>query len=370
MTLTYKNAEEIRDGILAELPDKYQKTIGTDFWEWAYAVGKASITLWDMIKYVCSWSDLRNLNLEDMARLVYQLRGIVHREATKSTGVLTLTGSDTVTTGDIFQTPDGLQFKATETKAITTSGTVNAECLTGGIIGNVPINQITQFITYKGNFTAVTNATAFSGGYEEETKDELYERYIDDVSNPVTSGNVYHYKKWALDIAGVGKVKVKPLWDGDNTVKVILTGNDGLPASSSLVNAVQDYIDPYTLDNGNKIGWGCGNGQAPIGAYCTVAAGTAKNLTITLTATYAAGAVKADVDAEIESNIKSYLKDVAFTENYVSYAKIGNAIIDTDGLFDYSSLTVNGGTSNISLVDSDTDAEVPVLTTLTITEAV
>jgi len=361
---------EITKELLTKLPDTYQKNVGEFAWDFFRSISYLFQQFFEILDYIKSWSDLRNLNLEDMARLVYQLRGIVHREATKSTGVLTLTGSDTVTTGDIFQTPDGLQFKATETKAITTSGTVNAECLTGGTIGNVPINQITQFITYKGNFTAVTNATAFSGGYEEETKDELYERYIDDVSNPVTSGNVYHYKKWALDIAGVGKVKVKPLWDGDNTVKVILTGNDGLPASSSLVNAVQNYIDPYILDNGNKIGWGCGNGQAPIGAYCTVAAGTAKNLTITLIATYAAGAVKADVDAAIESNIKSYLKDVAFTENYVSYAKIGNAIIDTDGLFDYSSLTVNGGTSNISLVDSDTDAEVPVLTTLTITEAV
>ena len=359
---------EITKELLTNLPDTYQKNVGEFAWDFFRSISYLFQQIFKIIEYIKSWSDLRNLELEDMARLVYQLRGITHREATKATGVLTLTGSDTVTTGDIFQTPDGLQFKATETKTITTSGTVNAECLTAGTVGNVPVGQITQFVTYKGDFTAVTNETVFSGGYEEETKDELWERYIDDVSNPVTSGNNAHYKKWALEVSGVGKVKVKPLWDGDNTVKVILTGNDGLPASSSLVNAVQDYIDPYTIDdNDNKVGWGCGNGQAPIGAYCTISAATAKNLTIAFTATYAGGYTPSEVDEEIEKNIKDYLKSVSFVQNYISYAKIGSVILATDGLLDYSGLTLNGGTSNISLVDSDTDAEVPVLTSLTIT---
>lgn len=366
MTLTYKDAESIRDDILKNLQDTYQKTIGTDFWEWAYAVGKASVSLWDLIKYISSWKDLRNLELEDMARLVFQLRGIEHRQATYSSGVLTITGTDTVTKGDIFQTADDLKFQATETKTITTSGTVTAQCLTAGTVGNVPINQINQFITYKGNFTAVTNETVFSGGYAEETKDELYERYIEDVSNPVTSGNIYHYKKWALEVSGVGKVKVKPLWNGDNTVKVIITGNDGLPASSSLVNSVQEYIDPFELIDGLKVGWGCGNGQAPIGAYCTVTAAEAKDITISFSIQIATGYDRETAEKNIETNIKVYLKDIAFMQNYVSYAKIGNAILETESVLDYSDLLVNGGVSNISLVDSDTDAEVPVLQSLTI----
>lgn len=368
MTLQYKNAEDTRDIILENLPDKYQKTIGTDFWEWAYAVGKASVTLWDILKYIASWKDLRNLEIEDMARFVYQLRGISHRPATFAVGELTLTGSDTVTEGDIFATKGGLQFKALETKEITESGTVKAECLIAGTIGNVPVSQITEFVSYKGNFTAVTNVAAFSSGYVEETKDELWQRYIDDVANPVTSGNNSHYRKWALDIAGVGKVKIKPLWNGDNTVKVIIIGNDGLTASESLVSAVQNYIDPFEIINGVKVGWGCGNGQAPIGAYCTVAAATEKNLTISVKIIFANGINKDTVKAEIAKNIKSYLKEIAFEQNYVSVAKIGNAIIDTDGVLDYSQLTVNGGISNISVSDTATNSEVAILQTLTIIE--
>ena len=369
MTLNFKTDEDIRDTILNNLPDTYQKTIGTDFWEWAFSIGKASVSLWDILKYIASWKDLRNLELEDMANLIYQLRGIEHRQATYATGELTLTGTDTVTLGNIFATKDGLQFKALETKEITESGTIKAECLTAGTLGNVPVGQITEFVTYKGNFTAVTNTEAFSGGYAEETKEELWQRYIDDVANPVTSGNNAHYRKWALEVAGVGKVKIKPLWNGDNTVKVIIIGNDGLTASNSLVSAVQNYIDPYEIQSdGTKKGWGCGNGTAPIGAYCTVASATAKNLIIAVKITFANGIDKDTVKAEVAQNIKNYLKEIAFEQDYVSVAKIGNAIIDTDGVLDYSDLTVNEGTSNISVSDTDTDSEVAILQTLTIPE--
>ena len=238
--------QEMRNRILVYTGnDRNSRIVGMDLWEWAFGIGKSLKIAWDKLFYVASaLKDIRNLTLEDMANLIYQLRGLEHRQATFASGELTLTGTDTVTLGNIFATKDGLQFKALETKEITESGTVKAECLTAGKIGNVPVGQITEFVTYKGNFTAVTNVTAFSGGYAEETKEELYDRYISVISEPIVSGNDNLYKKEILNVAGVGKVKIKPLWNGDNTVKGIILGNDGEPASDSLVSAVQDYIDP------------------------------------------------------------------------------------------------------------------------------
>lgn len=366
MTLQYKNAENVRDEILENLPDTYQKTIGTDFWEWAYAVGKVSVSLWDMLNYIRSWKDLRNLELEDMANLIYQLRGLEHRQATYAVGELTLTGTDIVTDGDIFATKDGLQFKATETKEITEIGTVEAECLTAGTVGNVPVNQITDFITYKGNFTAVTNVTAFSGGYAEETKEELYERYVSDISEPIVSGNDNFYKKEILNVAGVGKVKIKPLWNGDNTVKGIIIGNNGEPASDSLVSAVQDYIDPYEMqEDGTKKGWGCGLGVAPIGAYFTAEKATSKELEITTKLTFVSGYDPDTAILNVNSSIKTYLKNIAFEQNSVSYAQIGNAILDAEGIFDYSDLKINGDVKNIAVAEDDTTAEVAILKSFT-----
>jgi len=367
MAISFKAIEEIQADILSEISDEYQKTIGTDLWEWTKAVATALKYVQDKIEYITTWQDLRNLELEDMIDLVYQLRGIIFKTATYSVGTLKLTGSDTVHTGDIFQTPDGLQFKATETKTIEESGEVSAECLSAGAVGNVIAGQITEFITYKGNFTAVVNETAFSGGYEAETKDELWQRYIEDVTEPIVSGNRAWYKKEVKSIPGVGDCKIKSLPYGENTVSALIIDNEGKPANATLLNTVQTTIDPYETINGVNVGQGCGNGSAPMGAYFFAESATAKNLTITFSATKATTYTEAEVRENVENKITEYLKSISFKQNYVSYAKIGNYILDSDGVIDYSDLLVNGSTSNIVLSETSTSAEVPVLQSLTIT---
>lgn len=358
---------QITAELLQNLPDTYQKNVGEFAWDFMRAVSFRFVKVWENINYVASaLKDIRNLTLEDMANLIYQLRGLEHRQATFASGELTLTGTDTVTEGDIFATKDGLQFKALVTKEITESGTVKAECLTAGKIGNVPVGQITEFVTYKGNFTAVTNENAFSGGYAEETKEELYDRYISDISEPIVSGNDNFYKKEILNVSGVGKVKIKPLWNGDNTVKGIILGNDGEPASDSLVSAVQDYIDPYELQSdGTKKGWGCGLGVAPIGAYFTAEKATAKELNIIAKLTFVSGYDPDTAISNVNTTIKAYLQKIAFEQNFVSYAQIGNAILDAEGIFDYSDLKINGDVKNIAVSEDDTTAEVAVLKSFT-----
>lgn len=362
-----KTNVELTAELLQNLSDKYQKNIGEFAWDFFRAVSFPLEKMWQNINYVASaLKDIRNLTLEDMANLIYQLRGLDHRQATYASGELTLTGTDTVTLGNIFATKDGLQFKAIETKEITESGTVKAECLTAGKIGNVPVGQITEFVTYKGNFTAATNENAFTGGYEEETKEELYDRYISDISEPIVSGNDNFYKKEILNVSGVGKVKIKPLWNGDNTVKGIILGNDGEPASDSLVSAVQDYIDPYELQSdGTKKGWGCGLGKAPLGAYFTAEKATTKNLNVSAKLVFVSGYDKDTVIVAVNKEIKAYLKQIAFEQNFVSFAKIGNAILDAEGVLDYSDLKINGDVKNIAVAETETTAEVAVLKTFT-----
>ena len=46
---------------------------------------------------------------------------------------------------------------------------------------------------------------------------DVYKRQVV-LRTPATSGNVYHYVQWALEVAGVGHVKVFPRVQGVNTV--------------------------------------------------------------------------------------------------------------------------------------------------------
>ena len=370
MNSNYTN-EEITADLLANLPDTYQKNVGEFAWDFFRSISYSFQAMWQKIKYIYNWKDINNLELEDLIPLVYQLRGIKYRYATASEGELTLTGSGTVNKGDIFKTTAGLEFAATETVVINETGKVKAICQSTGKIGNVPVGQISVFGSRIDGLTTVTNEVAFAGGYEAETKDELYARYIDDITMPIVTGNNNFYKKSALEVSGVGGAKVKPLWNGNNTVKIVIIGNDGKPAGENLVLAVQNYIDPYVLDeDGNKIGWGCGNGVAPIGAYCTVESATAKNLTIELKAKIQNNYTLAEVKNNIQNQINEYLKEIAFKQNFVSYAKIGNYILNAEGLEDYSELKINNGTSNISVSDTSVSSEIAVLQTLNVEEII
>ena len=80
---------------------------------------------------------------------------------------------------------------------------------------------------------------------------------------------------------------------------------------------------------------------------------------LSLTLVLAEGAEQETVEAAIRAAVSGYLKEQAL-EAYqpslspekgyrVSYARIGSAILDTDGVEDYEGLTVNGGTANLTV---------------------
>ena len=154
-----------------------------------------------------------------------------------------------------------------------------------------------------------------------------------------------------MEVSGVGGVQVYPLDQGANTVGVVLVDQFGEPASEELVEQVQTHIDPDSK--------GIGEGEAPIGAYCYVSAAVEQAVALSLTLVLAEGAEQETVEAAIRTAVSGYLKEQAL-EAYqpslspekgyrVSYARIGSAILDTDGVEDYEGLTVNGGTANLTV---------------------
>lgn len=367
ISIDSKTSEEITAEMINEVPEKYQKTVGFFIWDFLRAVSIALMELWDSLFYIAGLDDLTKFNYDDLVRFVKQRRGIIAHEESYATGLITvITGEGRISDGDLFETPDGLQFEAIEYKNVTAGDTFKAQCLTAGPDGNVPVGAISVIPKTIQGIVKISNETAFTGGYEKESKESIIERYMEDLQNPITSGNIYHYKKWAKEVTGVGDADVKPLWDGDNTVKILIIDANRETADASLIQAVQDYIDPYTLTNGVKVGWGCGNGQAPIGAYCTVVSASGLNLNIAFDGVLKTGAIEEDVEAAVTASIQSYLQSIAFKNDvtYVSYAKIGEAILHADGLADYSNLTINGDTDNIPILNSDTDREIAVLNSL------
>jgi uncharacterized phage protein gp47/JayE len=284
---------------------------------------------------------IENLSGDELAQRVNERTGIGRKAATKAVGSVTVTGNGTINEGDLFETEDGIQFQATETKEIVNSGTVSIEALIAGVIGNVPANIITLFPVTLAGINTVTNPDPTYDGFEAESDADLLQRYYDRIRTPATSGNKNHYKNWAKEIPGVGDAKVFPLWNGDNTVKVIIINSERQPASAELVQQTQEYIDPGIT--------GLGDGQAPIGAFCTVASALALDINVSFTVTLETGYTIEDVKVTVSANITEHLKEIAFVEDYVKYSQIGAIILNSEGVLDYTDLLVNNGTQNINI---------------------
>lgn len=285
--------------------------------------------------------DPANLTGEELESYIKSRSGLVRNPPTYASGILQVTGNGTVNEGDLFESAGGIQFAATATVEISGSGEVPIRCTTPGAAGNLPAGSVTMMPVQIAGIVSVSNSDTLTGGYDAETDQAYYDRYILRLQTPPTSGNQYHYRIWALEVTGVGGVQIYPLGHGDNTVDVVIIDVDGQPADEELVERVQNHIDP-----GSK---GLGEGEAPIGAYCYVSGAEPKELDLSMTVQTLPGAEQEAVTAAVKAAVAAYLKGIAFAQDYVSYARINAAVLEADGVQDVSGLTVNGATANVAI---------------------
>ncbi|WP_274363706.1 baseplate J/gp47 family protein [Paenibacillus thermotolerans] len=331
--------ERILNEMLDSVPDTYDKRAGSPIYDSLAPPAEQFAKTDAKIEEVKKKLSIDELTGDELARRVKERTGIDRRAATNAVGEVMLTGTGPIQIGDLFETSNGIQFQATEVKNIVANGTVKIEALVAGPNGNVPAGTITLFPVTIAGFTAVSNPSPTTDGFAAESDADLLQRYYDRIRTPATSGNKSHYLNWAKEVGGVGAARVLPLWNGDNTVKVVIIDANRLPASVQLVEDVQDYIDPGAA--------GLGEGAAPIGAFVTVTSAAGLNINIVVSIVLSSGYTLEQADSNISAGLTAYLQGIAFVENVVSYAKIGAAILSSEGVEDYSGLTVNGGTVNI-----------------------
>lgn len=218
-------------------------------------------------------------------------------------------------------------------------GQFELEAEIAGTAGNRPNGDMLP-LEYIAGLVRAELADVLVEGADEESDEKLLERYQMRVRRPATSGNACQYRQWALEVPGVGVAKVFPLWNGPGTVKITIADDERRPASAALVSETEAYIENVR----------------PIGAIVTVVPGSAKEVNVSANIEIASGYTLQGIYNSFASALGQYLRDIAFEINYVSYAKIGTLLLNTSGVLDYTSLSVNGGSANIGLADD----EVPI----------
>lgn len=270
--------------------------------------------------------------------------GITRKPGTKASTELQFEGTDgtTVPAGTVCLTIAGLEF-VTLHAAVVAEGfaAVEAEAAEIGAAYNIAAGSIVNMYNSISGIRAVTNPQPAVGGADPESDADLVNRYYLYKRKPATSGNVYHYEQWALEVPGVGAVKVTPLENGPGTVGVLIVGQDKQPVDSEIVAACAQNIES----------------NRPVGAGVTVKSAVALAINISATVTVTAETTPERVQEQFAAAVEAYLKSIAFVKYEVLYNQIAYQLLGIDGVEDYSGLTVNGGAGNVAVAAD----QVPVL---------
>ena len=221
----------------------------------------------------------------------------------------------------------------------------SAECEQYGQIGNIYNGTLDNIDEVDGVTATLTDIIV--SGEDEETDENLRERFYSQIQAPSTSGNADNYKKWALEVQGVGDAKVFPLWNGNGTVKVLVVDSN-MAIDETLEQKVYDYIETVR----------------PIGASVTVDSPSGKLISVTAEIILDGTKTIDNVLTSFTTAFKDYLQSTVFEAYSVSYAKIGSILLSTPGVSDYLNLLVNLGTANVNIGE----IEMPITGTIDLTE--
>jgi len=322
--MTYEN---ILNDMLSRVPSDVDKREGSIIYD---ALAPAALKLAEMYFQLQQFLDLVSGDTavgEYLDRVVADY-GITRKPATKAIRKIVTSGQvDIGTRWGIEETTYIITEKISDTE-------YKAECEQYGSIGNLYSGQLDNIDNVSG--VTATLADIIVSGEDEETDDNLRARFFNQVRSTSTSGNIYDYKKWALEVPGVGNAKVFPLWNGPNTVKVLIVDSN-MEVDETLEQTVYDHIETVR----------------PIGAKVMVDSPSTLNIVIKAKVRLSSGySIQAVQNAFIQS-LEEYRQSVVFEDSYISYALIGKYLFEVDGVLDYSDLTLNEETANVTLGDEE-----------------
>lgn len=257
--------------------------------------------------------------------------GVYRKQGSKAVGEIKVEGQEgaTIENGTILKA-NNLYFTVLNDIEIPNDDTIYVEANEVGYKYNLLPNTEFELVEKNDRVTKLVNEVEFSNGVDVESDEDLRKRFIKVVNNPSASGNKNHYEEWALEVNGVGRAMVYPLWNGNGTVKVMITGNDNKPVTEDIIEACKLHISE----------------NMPIGCQLTVTTPSLLNVVINASIEVKEGYELEDVKLEFEASLNEYLKDIT-TE--LTYSKVYGLLVNHAGVEDITSFNINSSNSNITI---------------------
>lgn len=282
-------------------------------------------------------------------------RGIVPHEATYAKAILKIKGvaGTKIPKGFQFSTAStveesGILFQTEKEYEIPVSGEIEVEaiCNQSGQIGNVAAEAIVLMAKPMKGIISIANPAPAYGGFEAETEESLRERVaaFDKEQGLSFVGSAADYKRWALEVEGVGDARIISAQDDSGTVTVVLTDANGQPAGEEICKIVENYIMrpdmPYER-------------LAPINAKLLVVAADALKITVSVKVKLMDGFDLEQVRKAFYKNLTLYLLQNKDIEE-IKYTAIGALLLQTDGITDYTDMILNEGIGNVAVNENYT----------------
>jgi len=220
---------------------------------------------------------------------------------------------------------------------------------TPGEIGNSQYGYLLP-IDYIDGLSVAELSDILVPGEDEESDDELKERFYSSVNSVAFGGNIADYKEKVKEIDGVGAIKVIPTWNGGGTVKLVLLDSSYNAASETLILNVENVV-------GNN-----GDGIAPIGHIVTVVSAEGVSISVNTNLTIQEGFDVEVIKVAVEEAINNYFTEIKkeweiSSSLTIRIAHIESRILNVNGVVDIANTTINGSTSNLIL----TNEQIPLL---------
>ena len=257
--------------------------------------------------------------------------GVYRKAGAKAIGEIKVEGSEgaIITNGTLVKAND-LYFTVLNDIELPNDNILYVEANEVGYKYNLLANTEFELVEKNDKVTKLVNEANFSKGVDIESDEELRKRFVKVVNNPSTSGNKAHYEEWALEVDGVGRAIVYPLWNGNGTVKVMIIGNDNKPVNEDIINNCKLHIEE----------------NMPIGCKLTIATPSLLNVAINASVEVKVGYTLEDIKTDFEASLNDYLKEIT-TE--LTYSKVYGLLANHVGVEDISMLKLNNSSNNISI---------------------
>jgi uncharacterized phage protein gp47/JayE len=381
--------EAILERMLDRVPDKFDKREGSVIWD------THSPTAIELQTLYIELDSLIQEAYGDTASREYLIlrcreRGITPYPATNAILKGEFTPNNIDVTGCRFNMND-LNFVVLDKIS---NGIYRVQCETAGTTGNQYLGTLIPINYVEGLETAQLTEVLIPGQDEEETED-LRERYFDSFDEFSFGGNRADYYEKVKAIDGVGEVKVQRVWNNDvapadlipnnavdnwynnnidniedtdvktwlrniymctherkftvgGTVLIIIIDSDDYgEASSTLIQSVQETLDP--VENAGE-----GYGVAPIGHIVTVRSADPLSIQVSTQIAFNNGYTWNSTKEAIEAVISEYFLDLRKDWGKNDYtviriSQIEAKILSVDGVVDVQNTKLNGISSNITL---------------------